>query len=111
MRIPIKFTLLKERTGWKRGRRYHRLPAEQASTAQERCVRGMLRCAIRSRDLATHPSTNAQSAAFDRKMMRKNALWARIFAQQIPAEDARVASPLGTLATVEGPQDCPALPL
>lgn len=107
MRITIRFPLVRERTGWKRGLRWHRVPAETARTGQERCVRGMLRCAIRSRDMANHPAATPQSRAFDRRQMRNNALWARIFAQHIEAEDSRV-----DLDKVTAPYaNVPALPL
>lgn len=91
MKTTIRFPLVKERTGWRRGRRFHLVPAEQGRTGLESSIRATIRCAIRARNMAKHPITTPRNAKIDRLQMRIYALMARSFAHHLHPLDTRIA--------------------
>lgn len=77
----IKFRPVRER----RGRCWVRTVSADQPTAAGRCAANMIRCAI-----ATRESTLWGGHPAQRLIMRKDALWARVFAGQVDQHDPRL---------------------
>ena len=80
--FSIRFRPVRER----HGRCWRKTVSADQPTAAARCAANMVRCAIATRDSTLWGGHPAQ-----RLMMREQALWARVFAQQIPQDDPRFA--------------------
>lgn len=95
--LSIRFPMVKEKTGNRRGPRFRRVPDESKLHGAARCAAGMIHCAIRKRELARAPlwcggnDTARASQRIDRASMRLHSLWARLFARQITQDDPRLA--------------------
>ncbi len=96
--LSIRFPLVKEKTGYRRGPRYRLTPDTQQLNGAAGCAARMIACAMRKRDAArreakeARTSTAAAIVQIDRAAMRSHALWARLFARQITKDDPRVSA-------------------
>jgi hypothetical protein len=88
--IAIKFPLVKERTGWKSGPRFHRIPAKAGLSGARACVALSLIGAVHKRDWLRHKESNPLLVRSQRLQMRMHALWARVFAGHFTAQDPRL---------------------
>lgn len=102
----IRFPLVKERTGNKRGPRFRLVPDKSGLFGARACAAGMVAAAIHRRDSARkHVQEAARfaemgdlrkarierlSAERERNTMRRHALWARVWAGHIEDNDARL---------------------
>lgn len=86
----IRFPLVNERTGARRGPRYRRMPDKIGLHGAALCAASMIRAAVVMRDGAAR-EPGSSYGAYCRVSMRQKALWARVFAGQIRDDDARLA--------------------
>lgn len=102
----IRFPLVKERTGNKRGPRFRLVPDKHNLTSARACAAGMVTASIHRRDIARKHAQEALrwaemgdlrqanierlNAERERQTMRSHALWARVFAGHIEDHDARL---------------------
>lgn len=98
MSLSIRFPMVREKTGYRRGARYRLTPDTKQLNGAAGCAARMIACAMRSRDSALRDAKEARtgtavtSIQIDRAAMRTHALWARVFARQITQDDARVSA-------------------
>lgn len=94
----LRFPLRRVRVPHTMPRRYWQQIDTAALPAREKCVAGMLNCALRDRDEQPRSMTPAAELAIHRRIarlgMRAHALWARVFAGQLDAGDPRIAAAL-----------------
>ena len=87
----IRFPLIKERTGNRRGPRFRLVPDETGLEGAKACAVRMLRCAIHARD-GGRTESDAEFARYRRAQMRSHALWARVFAGHFEAGSEKVVA-------------------
>lgn len=85
----IRFPMVRERTGYRRGPRFRRVPDPSSLSGARGCACRMVRVAMMDRDSAAR-ATDPEHARWHRATMRANALWARLFAGQIAEDDPRM---------------------
>lgn len=91
--ISIRFPLVKEKTGYRKGPRFRRVPDKAGLHGAASCVVSMLHSSIIHRDSAARPWVTLkvdQYRQIERAGMRLAALWARVFAGQIDQHDPRI---------------------
>ena len=94
--ISIRFAMIKEPTGNRRGPRFRRVPDKSRLHGAASCAAGMIAIAIRRRDLALtvpeyrEPAYRVLDRQINRAVMRTSALWARVFAGQIDQHAPRL---------------------
>jgi len=92
--ISIRFPLVKEKTGNRRGPRFRRVPSKAGLQGAASCACSMLHSAIIHRESAQGPGYSVKNADLHRRIervgMRVAALWARVFAGQVDQHDARL---------------------
>ncbi len=90
-RISIKFPMVKERTGHRRGPRFHLRPDRAGLHGATFCAATMISKALSHRDWAPYAGVrDAARAKIERLHMRLASLWARVFAGQIDQHDLRI---------------------
>lgn len=101
MTYSIRFTLVRQPIlpRPKRGPRFETVPDEGGLWGARRCAAASITAAIHRRQVALRDAKSDSRAArvmqfarFARLQMRSHALWARVFAGQISAEDPRFAA-------------------
>lgn len=90
--ITIKFPMIKERTGYRRGPRYVIRPDRTGLYGAAFCAASMISKALSHREWAPYVGTRDEPARarIERLNMRRASLWARCFAGQIDTEDPRL---------------------
>jgi hypothetical protein len=86
----IRFSFTREKTGLRRGPRFHRVVNSAGLDGARFCAAKMLNGAIRYREASARHRENDLVARINRLSMRLDALWARVFAGQIDQHDARL---------------------
>lgn len=87
--LSLRAPLVREKTGWRTGQRYHLVPKVDGASGAHKCALHAVAAAIHRRDFARRMESPAEKR-FHRATMRVLALWARIFAGHINQNDTRL---------------------
>lgn len=85
----VRFPLVKERTGYRRGPRFRRVPDRSGLFGARSLAASMVGSAIIHRDRAAR-ETDQRLVRWQRATMRLMALWARVWAGHIEQTDPRI---------------------